>query len=135
MTRRHDARRLATLILYQADIAGRPVQEILDERRGLGQRIPRFTDELLAGVEEHRPELDRVIAEHTEGEWPLGRLAAVDRAILRLAVHEILHCDDLPDSVSIAEAVEAAKELSTEDSGRFVNGVLGGIAQDHASAG
>jgi len=133
MARRHDARRLAALILYQADVAARSVADVLDERRSLGERIPRFTDELLAGVGEHRPELDRVIADHTE-DWTLDRLAAVDRAILRLAVHEILHKDDIPDSVAIAEAVAAANELSTEDSGRFVNGVLGRIAAERASA-
>ena len=136
MTRRHDARRRAALILFQADVARRPLAEVLEERRGVGERIPRFTAELLDGVEERREELDRVIAAHTGREgWPIERLAAVDRALLRIAVYEILFRDDIPDGVTIVEAVEAAKELSTEDSGRFVNGVLGRIAGERASAG
>lgn len=134
MARRHDARRRAAIILYQADVSGRAPSEVLEERRGLGERIPRFTEELVNGVIAHQAELDVLIGEHSTG-WPLDRLAAVDRALLRLACHEILHRDDVPAAVAIDEAVEAAKELSTEDSGRFVNGVLGKIAREHTAAG
>jgi len=81
------------------------------------------------GVADRLPELDEVIGGAAE-EWTVGRMAAVDRALLRLAAHEILHREDVPAAVAIDEAVAAAKELSTEDSGRFVNGVLGRIARD-----
>lgn len=132
--RRRDARRRAVLILYQADATERSPQEVLEERRELGERIPRFSEELVIGVAERLAELDRVLAEHSEG-WTVDRMAAVDRTLLRLACHEILHREEVPDSVAISEAVEAANELSTEDSGRFVNGVLGRIARERAAAG
>lgn len=134
MARRRDARRRAVLILYQADVTARSPVEVLEERRALGERVPRYTEELARGVAEHLAELDRVIGDHAE-EWTVERMAAVDRALLRLACLELLHREDIPDSVAISEAVEAANELSTEDSGRFVNGVLGKIARERAEAG
>lgn len=134
MARRRDARRRAALILYQADVTGRSPAEVLDARRDLGERIPAFTVELVEGVAGRLAEIDEVLGRHSE-EWPVDRMAAVDRAILRLAAHEVLHRDDVPAAVAIDEAVEAAKTLSTEDSGRFVNGLLGKIARDHAEAG
>ena len=133
MARRRDARRLAVSILYQADMAGRSALEVLQERRALGIRVPGFTEDLVTGVEERRTELDRLLGEHAEG-WSVPRMAAVDRAVLRLACYELLFRDDVPTAVAIDEAVAAAKELSTADSGRFVNGVLGRIARERAGA-
>jgi N utilization substance protein B len=133
MTRRRDARRLAASILYQADLAGRAALGVLEERRSLGVRVPGFTEELVAGVEERRDELDRLIGEHAEG-WTVPRMPAVDRTVLRVACYEMLFRDDVPTAVAIDEAVAAAKELSTADSGRFVNGVLGRIARERAGA-
>ena len=106
----------------------------MDERRSLGERIPGFTEELVRGVADRLGEIDRLIGEYAEG-WSVGRLAAVDRAVLRVACHELLVGTDVPPAVAIDEAVAAAKELSTGDSGRFVNGVLGRIARDRAGAG
>ncbi len=77
---------------------------------------------------EHAAEIDRLIGEHAQG-WSLDRLPDVDRAILRMAVFELLWVDDVPDAVVIDEAVELAKALSTDDSAGYVNGVLGGILQ------
>lgn len=134
MARRRDSRRRAALILYQADVTGRPPGEVLAERESLGERIPAFTRELVESVAAHLPELDRIIGSYAEG-WVVERMAAVDRALLRLACHEILHREDVPTAVAIDEAVRAAKELSTEDSGRFVNGVLGRIARAQPTAG
>lgn len=134
MARRRDARRRAALILYEADVTGRSPLEVLAERRSVGERIPAFTEELVRGVAERLEELDRLLGRHSEG-WTVPRMAAVDRALLRLACYEILHREDVPDAVAIAEAVEAAKVLSTEDSGRFVNGVLGRIARERAGSG
>ena len=131
MARRRDARRRAALILYQADVTGRAPADVLAERRELGERIPTFTVELVEGVAGRLAEIDELLGANSE-EWPVERMAAVDRAILRLACHEVLHRDDIPAAVAIDEAVEAAKTLSTEDSGRFVNGLLGKIARDHA---
>ena len=134
MARRHDARRLAALILYQADVSRRSPAEVLEERRTVGERIPRFTVELVTGVEANLAELDRVIGEASEA-WPVERMAAVDRSLLRLASHEILDREDVPVAVAIDEAVAAANELSTEESGAFVNGILGRIARERTSAG
>ena len=134
MARRRDARRLAVSILYQADMADRSPLEVIGERRSLGIRVPGFTEDLVAGVEERREELDRLIGEHAEG-WSVARLAAVDRALMRVACYELLFRDDVPTAVAIDEAVSAANELSTADSGRFVNGVLGRIARERSEAG
>ena len=85
--------------------------------------------ELLTGVQQHREEIDLLIEEHAE-RWELNRMPVVDRNLLRIALFELLWCDDVPVAVAINEAVELAKSLSTEDSGRFVNGLLGRIAQE-----
>jgi N utilization substance protein B len=132
VTRRRDARRRAVDILIQADLSGRSPADVLDELKSLGEKIPTFTEELVRGVAARLDELDRVIGEHAE-EWTVPRMAVVDRTLLRMASHEMLHRDDVPVAVAIDEAVEAAKELSTEDSGRFVNGVLGKIARERAA--
>lgn len=133
MARRREARRLAVSILYQADLAGRPPGEILEERRSLGVRVPGFAEELVRGVAEQREELDRLIGDHAEG-WTVPRMAGLDRAVLRVACYEMLFREDVPTAVAIDEAVATAKELSTADSGRFVNGVLGRIARERAEA-
>jgi N utilization substance protein B len=105
----------------------------MEERLELEEVDP-FTEQLVRGVAEKAAELDRLIGEHAEG-WTVHRMAVVDRNLLRLACYEMLWRDDVPVAVAIDEAVEAAKELSTEDSGRFVNGVLGRIARERADAG
>ena len=136
MTRRRDARRTAVGILYQADLTGRSPLEVLEERRGLGERsgLSAFAEDLVRGVTERREELDELIGEHAEG-WTVARMASVDRTLLRVACFEILYRDDVPAAVAVDEAVAAAKELSTEDSGRFVNGVLGKIVRERAGTG
>jgi N utilization substance protein B len=131
MARRRDARRLAVQILYQADVARRDPAEILAERRQLGQRIPGFTEQLVRGVTERLPELDRLIGEHAQ-DWTVARMAVIDRAILRVACYELLYLEDVPAAATIDEAVTTAKETSTEESGGFVNGILGRIARDLA---
>ncbi len=82
-----------------------------------------FADKLIRGVLEHRPDLDKKI-QHYAQNWDLNRIAVVDRNILRLAIYEMLFRDDIPPVVSINEAVDVAKKYSTQDSGKFVNGIL-----------
>jgi len=82
-----------------------------------------FADKLIRGVVENRAVLDERIKQHAEN-WDLRRMAVVDRNILRLAIYEMLHRDDIPPVVSINEAVDIAKKFSTQDSGKFVNGIL-----------
>jgi N utilization substance protein B len=134
VARRRDARRLAVQILYQADVARRDPAEVLDERRQLGHRIPGFTERLVRGVGERLPELDGLIGEHAQ-DWTVARMAVIDRAILRVACFELLHLDDVPVAATIDEAVTMAKDMSTEESGGFVNGILGRIARDLAGTG
>jgi N utilization substance protein B len=100
---------------------GQPTELPPPSAQDLATRL--FADKLICGVLEHRPALDKTIQEHTQN-WDLNRMAAVDRNILRLAVYEMLYRDDIPPIVSINEAVDVAKKYSTEDSGKFVNGIL-----------
>lgn len=86
-----------------------------------------YTVTLVEGVTAHLARIDEILAEHAEG-WPVSRMPPVDRAVLRMGLYELLWATDVPDPVVIDEAVELAKELSTDDSPRFVNGVLGRIA-------
>lgn len=131
MAGRRHARRLALDILYQADVTGTDAIAVLDDWEMAGRDVPPFARELVEGVAEHGAELDGLLGEHAEG-WTVERMASVDRVILRLACFELLHRPDVPTSVAISQAVEAANQLSTEDSGRFVNGILGHIARDRA---
>jgi len=88
-----------------------------------------FADPLIKGTLEHRDESDELIKKHAKN-WELHRIAAVDRNILRLAIYEMLHRDDIPPVVSINEAVDIAKKFSTQDSGKFVNGILDKVKGD-----
>ncbi len=134
MATRRESRRLAVNILYQADVTARPPLEVVEERRSVGERIPAFTAELVEGVVQHLAQIDGLLGRYAE-EWTVDRMPPLDRALLRVACHEILHREDVATGVAISEAVATAQELSTEDSGRFVNGVLGRIAREHADAG
>jgi len=128
---RREARRQALDILYQADVTGADPAAVTKEWEASGRAIPELTRELVEGVTAHLPELDALIGAYAE-EWTVPRMASVDRSILRIACFELLHRSDVPVGAAINEAVEAAKELSTEDSGRFVNGILGRIAREQA---
>ncbi len=131
MTTRRDARRAALDILYQADVTGENPQLVLESWVDAGRTVPPFARELVDGVAEHGPSIDLLLEEHAEG-WTVARMAALDRTILRLAVEELCYRDDVPDPVAISEAVEAASELSADESKAFVNGILGRIARDAA---
>jgi N utilization substance protein B len=117
---------LAIDILYQADVREQPPEQVLDDWRRAGRKIPDYTEEVVSGVERDLAAIDRELGANSE-EWTVQRMAMVDRTILRVACHELRA--GVPAAVAINEAVEAANELSTEDSGRFINGVLGRIAR------
>jgi N utilization substance protein B len=91
--------------------------------------IRAFAEPLIRGTLEHRQEIDALIQQHAVN-WDLHRMATVDRNVMRLAIHEMLHRDDIPPVVSINEAVDIAKKFSTPDSGKFVNGILDKIRAD-----
>jgi N utilization substance protein B len=120
------ARRMAVDILYQADITGEQPADVVASWRAAGRAVPTHTDHLVDGVTGSLERVDALLGEHSEG-WVVSRMSVVDRAILRTAVFELL--DGIPAAIAINEAVEAAESLSTEASGRFVNGVLGAIAR------
>jgi N utilization substance protein B len=124
--RRSEQRRAAVIALYQADVTGRPAAELVDS-----PATP-FTRELVDGVTEHRPELDELIERHASG-WSLDRIAPLERNILRVALHELLHRPDVPYEVAIDEAVEAAKELCSVDAPGFVNGILGTVQREEVA--
>jgi transcription antitermination protein NusB len=126
---RRKARKRAVDILYEADIRGLDPVTLVSGRIGAPELPPvnDYTVTLVEGVTEHRARIDDVLSEHSEG-WALQRMPAVDRAVLRMGLYELLWATDVPDAVVIDEAVELAKSLSTDDSPRFVNGVLGRIA-------
>ncbi len=129
---RHLARKGAVDLLFEAEARGLSPVEMVDLRSALAQSNPEVTPlvpyaALVArGVAEHAAHVDELITSHLQS-WTLDRLPAVDRAILRVAVWELLYADDVPEPVAVDEAVELAKELSTDDSPGFINGVLGQV--------
>ena len=129
MSSRRQERRLAIEILFQADVTGNDGRSALAGWVESGRTVPPFTRELVEGVTDHLAELDETIGAHSEG-WTIDRRASVDRTVLRAAVYELAFDRAVPVGVAIDEAVRAAKDLSTDDSGRFVNGVLGKIASE-----
>jgi transcription antitermination protein NusB len=129
VTGRREARRIALDILYQADVTDTPSDEVCADWREAGRIVMPFAAELIVGVTEHQPEIDLLLEEHSEG-WTVARMAALDRSIMRVAVFELMHRPDIPTSVAISEAIEAATELSSDESRRYVNGILGRIARE-----
>ena len=129
MGARSKARKRAVDVLYEADLRGVDPVTLIADRVGSTDVPPvnDYTITLVEGVTAHRARIDDLISEHAEG-WTLQRMPAVDRAVLRIGLYELLWAADVPDAVAIDEAVELAKGLSTDDSPRFVNGVLGRIA-------
>jgi N utilization substance protein B len=129
MAARSKARKRAVDVLYEADLRRSDPLAVLRDRIADGNPpVPEHAVRLVEGAVEQRPRIDALIEQHASG-WSLDRLPDVDRAILRMAVYELLWVDDVPDAVVIDEAVELAKALSTDDSPAYVNGVLGGIVR------
>lgn len=131
MTSRRAARRRALEILYEADLKARPIPAVLAAHMA---DTAEFTLALVRGVHRHHEELDALITAHAR-DWPLARMPVIDRNLLRIGLYEILHDADVPTAVAINEAVELAKQLSTDDSGRFINGLLARVAEQQTPAG
>lgn len=129
---RHHARKRAVDLLFEAEARGLSPTEVADGRASLAEANPDvkalhpYTVAVAHGVGAEFAHIDDLISTHLQG-WTLDRLPAVDRAILRVAVWELLYADDVPEPVAVDEAVQLAKELSTDDSPGFVNGVLGQV--------
>jgi transcription antitermination protein NusB len=133
MAARSKARKRALDVIFESEVRGFAPDGTLAQRLDVPDRpLNDYTVELVRGVAAHLTELDDAIATYAEG-WTLGRMPSVDRNVLRLAAYEILHVDDVPDAVAVSEALELVRELSTDESPAFVNGVLGAIVR-HKSA-
>jgi N utilization substance protein B len=124
--RRTDQRRAAVVALYQADLTGRSLEELVE------RDATDFTRALVDGVVAEREGLDALIERHSVG-WTLDRIAPLERSILRVALYELLHREDVPAEVAIDEAVEAAKELCSTDAPGFVNGILGAVHREEVA--
>jgi len=131
---RTKARKRALDILFQADVRGDEPGVILAAEAQRAASEPAreaswlYAREIVDGVIDHREEIDELIATHSK-DWKIERMPAVDRALLRMGVWELLHNDEVPTAVVIDEAVELAKEFSTDDSGSFVHGVLARVSR------
>ena len=129
MSARTKTRKRAVDILFESDLRGSDPAGTATERSADGDRpVQPYTFTLVEGVVQHRERIDELIESYTEG-WTLDRMPGVDRAIVRIAVFELMWCDDVPDAVAIDEAVELAKSLSTDDSPNFINGLLRRLAR------
>jgi N utilization substance protein B len=131
MSARSKARKRALDLIYASEMRNRSAIEALEEQVEAGQ-VNEYTVELVHGVNQHRERLDEVISTYAEG-WTLQRMPAVDRNVLRLAVFEVLYVDDVPDAVAVSEALNLVRDLSTDESPGFVNGVLGNIVRHRES--
>ena len=134
MSARTKARKRALDNHFSADVRGADVAIALaaEAKRAASEPAREaswlYAREIVDGIIDHRDEIDEQITTHSR-EWKIERMPAVDRALLRIAVWEILHNDEVPTAVAIDEAVELAKEFSTDDSGAFVHGVLGRVSR------
>lgn len=126
-TARRKARKRALDVLFEADLRGGSIDDSLIRHAvdPVAQApMPEYARDLVEGVHKHAAEIDDLLRTYAEG-WELQRMPIVDRNVLRIAIYELMHRNDVPDPVVIDEAVALVKELSTDESPRFVNGLLG----------
>jgi transcription antitermination protein NusB len=124
MPARSKARKRALDVLFEAEVRGEPVLGLLAERvADASPPVSPYAVDLVQGVQAHRERIDELLSTYAE-DWTLARMAAVDRNILRIGAYELLWADDVPDGVAISEAVALARDLSTDASPSFVNGLL-----------
>ncbi len=129
MPARSRARKRALDLLFEAEQRGVDPVSLVGERLVSGLTpVPEFAVALVEGVQAHRERIDEVLSTYAQG-WSLERMPAVDRTILRMGAYELLYDDEVPDAVALDEAVTLAKELSTDESPSFVNGLLGRLQQ------
>ena len=133
MAARSKARKRALDVLFECEVRGLPLGATLDERVVAAEPpVNEYTVELIRGVVEHQARIDEVIGSYAQG-WTLERMPTVDRNALRLGVWEVLYVEEVPDAVAVSEAMSLVRDLSTDESPSFVNGVLGGIVRDKSA--
>jgi N utilization substance protein B len=133
MPARSKARKRALDVLYATEMRGQDAVATLETAiaDGEGPTNP-YTEALVRGVAEHLERIDELLGQYAQG-WTLDRMPAVDRTALRIGAYELLYADDVPPAVAVAEAVALVRDLSTDDSPSFVNGVLGSMLRDRDS--
>ncbi|MBF4162174.1 transcription antitermination factor NusB [Nocardioides acrostichi] len=133
MAARSKARKRALDVLYGAEMRSEAPLDALTRaiESGEGPTNP-YTSDLVRGVVDHQQRIDELLTRYST-DWTLARMPAIDRNVLRLGVYEILFNDDVPDEVAVSEAVHLVRDLSTDESPQFVNGVLGAIQRDRAT--
>jgi N utilization substance protein B len=130
---RTKARKRALDILFASELRGEDAVEALDRAVAEGEGpTNEYTSFLVRGVGEHRVRIDELLTTYSQG-WTLTRMPAVDRNVLRIGLFELLYVEDVPDPVAVSEAMGLVRELSTDESPQFVNGVLGALQRDKAS--
>ena len=132
MGKRRSGRELAFRLLFQCDVGGLPLDEVINAAHASSEAtddVWEFAEELARGAWAERAAADKIITRYSAG-WSLERMPNADRNLLRLAIYEILSRSDIPQSVSINEAVELAKQYSTIDSAKFINGILGTFVRE-----
>lgn len=133
MAARSKARKRALDLLYASELRREDPVRALDRAIAAGEGpTNEYTSFLVRGVAQHQRRIDQLLAQYSQG-WSLERMPAVDRNVLRIGVFELLYVDDVPDAVAVSEAVALVRELSTDDSPQFVNGILGSILRDQPS--
>jgi N utilization substance protein B len=130
MAARTKARKRALDVLFESDARDVLPTDLLEERIKLADPpVNEYTAQLVKGVQERIARIDELLATYSEG-WTLDRMPAVDRNVLRMGIFEILYVDDVPDAVAVSEAIGLVRDLSTDESPSFVNGVLGNIVRN-----
>jgi transcription antitermination protein NusB len=133
MAARTKARKRALDLLYAAELRGESALEALQRAVEDGEAPTNpYTETLVRGVVEHQQRIDELLTSYSQG-WTLARMPAVDRNVLRLGLFELLYVDDVPDAVAVSEAMTLVRDLSTDESPQFVNGVLGSLMRNKAS--
>ena len=133
MSARTKARKRALDVLFASELRSENPVEALERAIAEGEGPTNdYSATLVRGVVEHQARIDELLASYSEG-WSLERMPAVDRNVLRLGVFEVLYADDVPDAVAVTEAMALVRDLSTDESPAFVNGVLGNIVRNKAT--
>jgi N utilization substance protein B len=131
LSARSKARKRALDLLFAAEARGAVATDLLSEQVADGELNNPYTATLVEGVAAKQEQIDEIVGRYAQG-WTLDRMPAVDRNVLRLGVWELLFAEDVPEHVALSEAVELVRELSTDESPAYVNGVLGAIQRDKA---
>ncbi|WP_017933590.1 transcription antitermination factor NusB [Nocardioides sp. Iso805N] len=132
MSARSKARKRALDLLFAAEAQGTSATDLLAAQVADGELNNPYTATLVEGVVAKQAAIDEILGRYAQG-WTLDRMPAVDRNVLRLGAWELLFADDVPEHVALSEAVELVRDLSTDESPTYVNGVLGAIQRDKAS--